>query len=459
MVGDLIKVRPAKKTARGIASSDLFYANLLHEEFGDDLRYTPTIGWRSWQEGRWVDDAARDFARQATRNLLLYCGVNKSDHSANKLKNVLLAAAAMQEFLVASDQWDSELDELNTPSGLISLRTGEFTQGVERPLVTKMTGCGVGESSHCPQFKDALSEIFNPQQWKNPQEVIDFLQVLFGYLLTGQISEQYLFFFHGVGANGKSFLLDLMKLVGGDYVRQVPSSLLVNTRNRDHPTELAQLMGVRLAVSSELESNQFWAESLIKTLTGDQTITARFMRQDYFEFQRQAGFVVAGNHKPRFNASDQGMTRRLVLIPFRHTIPPESRKPDLHKLIFEEEGPAILRWTIEGAMNWYQHGLVLPAEIKAETGEYVASNDDIAAWVEECAELDQEAKESNQQLLASYTSWKENQGENGGSIKPFLEKLLTRYPELVRQSFKDNGKTVRGVGGIILNTRSAFIDD
>lgn len=110
-------------------------------------------------------------------------------------------------------------------------------------------------------------------------------------------------------------------------------------------------------------------------------------------------------------------------------------------------------------MKWYQRGLVLPAEIKAETGEYVASNDDIAAWVEECAELDQEAKESNQQLLASYTSWKENQGEKAGSMKPFLEKLLTRYPELVRQSFKDNGKTVRGVGGIILNTRSAFIDD
>ena len=459
MVGDLISVRPTKKTKRGSANSDFFYASLLHEEFGDDLRYTPTIGWRSWQEGRWVDDAARDFARQATRNLLLYCGVNKSDHSANKLKNVLLAAAAIKEFSVMLDEWDSGLDELNTPSGLVNLKTGEVKRGNDRPLVTKITGCGVGESSHCPQFQLALSEIFNCEQWKNPQEVIDFLQVLFGYLITGQISEQYLFFFHGVGANGKSFLLDLMALVGGDYVRQVPSSLLVNTRNRDHPTELAQLMGVRLAVSSELESNQFWAESLIKTLTGDQTITARFMRQDYFEFQRQAGFIVAGNHKPRFNAADQGMTRRLVLIPFRHTVPPHKRKPDLHKIIFEKEGPAILRWIIEGAMKWYQRGLVLPAEIKAETGEYVASNDDIAAWVEECAELEPAGRVSNQQLLASYNRWKENQGEKGGSIKPFLEKLLTRYPELKKDSYKDNGKSVRGVRGIQLNVLNAFIDD
>jgi putative DNA primase/helicase len=458
-MGNSKKSQPSKGLPSSELHSDFYFADLLYKRFGHDLRYTPNIGWHSWRDGKWVNDSRYDFAGQAVRDLLLKRGKGREHQSAGKHGSVLLAAEVKKEFKVIADQWDSERDELNTPSGLINLKSGEVNRDNYRPLVTKITGCEVGASSHCPQFKDALSEIFNPQQWKNPQEVIDFFQVLFGYLLTGQISEQYLFFFHGVGANGKSFLLDLMKLVGGDYVRQVPSSLLVNTRNRDHPTELAQLMGVRLAVSSELESNQFWAESLIKTLTGDQTITARFMRQDYFEFQRQAGFIVAGNHKPRFNASDQGMTRRLVLIPFRHTIPPERRKPDLHKLIFEEEGPAILRWVIEGAMKWYQLGLVLPAEIKEETGEYVASNDDIAAWVEECAELEPAGRVSNQQLLASYNRWKENQGEKGGSIKPFLEKLLTRYPELKKDSFKDNGKTVRGVRGIQLDVLYAFIDD
>ena len=457
-MADLIKVQPSKKSISGRAKSDFYFADLFYELFGLDLRYTPNIGWHSWQDGKWVNDSRYDFAAQAARSLLLDYGPSMKYQSASKLKSVLSAATAKKEFLVISDQWDSGLDELNTPSGLVNLKTGEIISDVDRPLVTKITGCGMGESSHCPQFKGALSEIFNAKHWDNPQEVIDFLQVLFGYLITGQISEQYLFFFHGVGANGKSFLLDLMALVGGDYVRQVPSSLLMNTRNRDHPTELAQLMGVRVAVSSELESNQFWAESLIKTLTGDQTIIARFMRQNYFEFNRQAGFIVSGNHKPRFNASDQGMTRRLVLVPFLHTIPLQERKKDLHKTLFQEEGPEILRWLIEGAVKWYREGLSLPDEICKDTREYVESNDDIAAWFEECAELDLGVQVSNQQLLASYKPWKENLGEQGGSIKPFLDKLLTRFPELTRVAFKDNGKTVRGVRGLRLHHWNAFID-
>ena len=174
-----------------------------------------------------------------------------------------------------------------------------------------------------------------------------YLQRLVGYALTGDVRDHVLVFFHGGGANGKSTLVDLLLHILGGYAKQIPAETLMEAHGDRHPTDIANLLGVRLAVSSEVEEGGRSAEARVKTLTGDAVLTGRFMRGDFFEFQRTHKLVVAGNHRPAIRVVDDAIRRRIHLVPFlARFIGPKADAAMPERL--RAEAPAVLAWAIRG---------------------------------------------------------------------------------------------------------------
>jgi putative DNA primase/helicase len=192
-----------------------------------------------------------------------------------------------------------------------------------------------------------------------------------------------------------------------------------------HPTELARLRGARLVTSIETEEGRQWAESRIKSLTGGDVVAARFMRQDFFEYVPQFKLLLAGNHKPGLRNTDEAIRRRLHLIPFTVTIPPERRDKDL-KAKLREEWPGILAWAICGATQWYANGLVPPTRVTEATQNYLSEEDAFLLWFDECCAADAYTWERSSDLFRSWKSWAERSGETVGSQKRFSQALETR---------------------------------
>jgi putative DNA primase/helicase len=247
-----------------------------------------------------------------------------------------------------------------------------------------------------------------------------------GYLLTGSVSEHAFFFGHGTGANGKTTFVNVVRSILGDYATSIGSEVLMRSNYDRHPTELAKLRGIRLAVAREIERGKTWAESKIKALTGGDEIQARFMRQDFFTFTPQFKLLVIGNHKPSLRVVDEALRRRLHFIPFVITIPPGKRDKHLEAKL-KTEAPAILRWMIEGCLAWQRQGLDPPKIVQAAIEEYLAAEDSFERWRDERTMTDQpypNAWESSSDLWDSWRSWATNAGELVGSQKAFANMLV-----------------------------------
>ena len=194
--------------------------------------------------------------------------------------------------------------------------------------------------------------------------------------------------------------------------------VFTESRQDRHPTELAALLGARLVVAQETDEGRKWAEAKLKTLTGGDPITARFMRQDFFEFTPTFKLFVAGNHKPRLRTVDEAIRRRLHLIPFSVTIPKAERDPDLPEKL-KSEWPGVLAWAIEGAVEWYANGLQPPAVVMDATLEYLAGEDLIAVWIEDRCYQEHTARTLSSELFKSFKEWAEATGERAMSQRAF----------------------------------------
>ena len=240
-------------------------------------------------------------------------------------------------------------------------------------------------------------------------ELIGFMQRALGYVLTGSVREQVLFFLHGLGANGKSVFVTIMRSILNEYSSSVPMDALTVTSYQQHPTELTDLRGARFASAIETESRRRWAEARIKALTGGDAIKARRMRQDFFEFQPTHKLFVCGNHRPRLGGMRrQAIRRRFLMIPFDVTIPKEQRDQELPNKIIAAELPAILSWAVEGCIEWQRIGLAPPARVMAATDEYLASQEFLAQWIAECCITGPNESAANRELFAD---WKRHADE------------------------------------------------
>jgi len=337
--------------------SDEVLAQRFIDQRRADLRYTASWRqWLIWDGRRWAPDEkltafslVRRFcyerAQQAER------GEAKGIASAGTVAAIERLARADQRIAVAVAEWDIDPWMLNTPAGTIDLRTGNIRDCNPADKLTKIVGVAPDRNCPIPLWISFLDTVTG-----GSLDLVAFLQRIAGYSLTGSTAEHSLFFIFGTGANGKTTFINTITACAGEYHRVAPIETFTASSTDRHPTELAGLRGARLVTAVETEEGRRWDESKIKALTGGDPISARFMRQDFFQYTPQFKLIIAGNHKPGLRSVDEAIRRRFNLIPFTVTIPPERRDPDLFEKL-KPEWPGILKWAIDGCLAWQRDGL------------------------------------------------------------------------------------------------------
>jgi putative DNA primase/helicase len=393
---------------------------------------------------RWVEDStlrvfdrARAICRKASAEL----------PDAEKSTATRLAAAstiAAVERIVKSDrrhaatveQWDPNAWVLNTPAGTVDLTTGGIRAFKRDDYLTKITAAS--PAGDCPLWRQFLQRITD-----GSAELQNYLQRVVGYCLTGSTREHVILFGYGTGANGKSVAINTIMGMMGDYATSAPASTFTVSRSEEHPTGIAGLRGARFVSAIETEDGHFWAESKIKSLTGGDRVTARFMRQDFFTFTPEFKLLVAGNHKPGLRNVDEAMRRRLHLIPFTVTIPEQERDHQLTETLRAEWG-GILRWAIDGCLLWQRQGLNPPAIVRDATSDYLQAEDALGRWLEEQTTAGEWS--SGKALFADWQHWCEQTGERAGTQKRFTQSLIDHGIKAERT------REARGFSGIVLKS-------
>ena len=427
-------------------------ASVLSDLHGDNWKYCAGWGqWFYWDGRRWQHDKILVFnylVREVCREASMLAN-DKSQSlrakiaSAATVSNIERLARADPKHATPIEFWDADPMLFNTTCGIIDLKTGILLPHERAKYLTKSaTACPIGD---CPLWLDFLLVITD-----NNLELISYLQRVIGYCLTGLTSEHALFFLYGTGANGKSVFLNVISVILGDYAKTAPMDTFMDSRSDRHPTDLAGLRGARFVCAIETEQGRRWNEAKIKAITGGDIISARLMRQDFFEFSPQFKLLIAGNHKPSISNVDEAMSRRFHLIPFTVFILPEKRDKHLtEKLLKERDG--ILAWAVQGLMKWHELGGLFPPEIVTKaTRDYLDAEDSVGRWLEDCCEIELPAFCSSKSLFESWKSWAEEYGEYVGSFRKLSDQLIARKFEQFRQD------KVRGYRGIRLKENFGF---
>ena len=356
------------------------------DQHKNNLRYVAAWGkWLFWDGRRWrFDETLRAFdcARRICREAASEANeprVRTGLASARTVAAVERLAKADRRLAATIDQWDANSWLLNTPSGIVDLRTGKRRPARIDDYCTKITA--VSPAGDCPTWKAFLYRVTG-----GDDELIAFLQRVCGYALTGVTREHALFFMYGLGANGKSVFLSTVAGVLADYHTTAAIETFTASQSDRHPTDLAGLRGARLVTATETEEGRRWAEAKIKILTGGDTVSARLMRQDFFEFVPSFKLVIAGNHRPSLRSVDEAIRRRFHMVPFAVTIPLAERDQGLTEKL-KAEWPGILHWMIDGCLEWQGRGLQPPEAVRSATTAYFEAEDAIGAWIDD-RELD-----------------------------------------------------------------------
>jgi putative DNA primase/helicase len=431
------RVAARKARAAPIAPSEDALALDFAGRHCDELRFVSFWGkWLKWTAERWQVEktlAAFDLARKICHG-----------HSLGGLRAKTVAAIEQlarsdRRLAATTDQWDADPWLFNTPAGTVELKTGSLREHRQQDYIMKIAGCSPDREG-CPMFFEFLNTIF-----AKDQDLINYLQKFFGYILTGLTCEHAMLFFHGAGANGKSVLVSTIAEILGEYHRVAPIDTFTATGFSRHSTDLAGLMGARLVTAHETEEGAKWAEAKLKALTGGDKITAQFMRQDYFDYVPAFKLAITGNHKPGLQSVDEAMRRRLNLIPFNVTIPKADRDPSLAEKL-KTEWPGILAWMIAGCLLWQEEGRLNPPQaVITATDDYLESEDAMATWIAERCELKASYEDTAAELFKSWKAWAELMRENVGSAKAFGNKLQARAG-IKRKAIGHSN--VRGYSGI-----------
>ena len=413
-------------------------------QFAQDWRYCSSWSkWLVWNGVRWNVDKVlyvMHLCRTVCRCAAMYADTPKSKSrlaSASTISAIERIVRSDPRHSATVEEWDVNTWLLNTPGGIVDLKTGARGPHDRARRMTKVTTAT--PQGECPVWRNFLVNVTG-----GDAELQNYLQRVVGYCLTGDLSTHALFFLYGTGANGKSVFVNVISTVLGDYAANAPMDTFMESRTDRHPTDLAGLRGARFVSATETEQGRRWNESKIKAITGGDHITARLMHQDFFTYAPQFKLLIAGNHKPAIRNIDEAMRRRMHLIPFTITVPPEKRDPLLtEKLLAERDG--ILAWALEGCLMWQQLGLKQPATVVQATEEYFEAEDAMGRWLAERCNLGPNQKALTATLFNDWKQWSELAGEYTGTQRRFSDALLARRFEKWR-----NSMGVRGYVGLDL---------
>ena len=403
--------------------TELGNAKRLVNKFGSSLRYVVEFKqWLVWKGERWMFDETGEIhrlAKQVTLGIYEETANTTSDdrrRALAKFANKSESQRALDALIKLARTEDgiplrvSELDKnpylLGINNGVINLRAGSLRTSTQSEYITKLAPVTFNPDETCPKWLKFLDQAMG-----GDKDMIEYLQRIAGYSLTGITTEQQLFFLYGFGANGKSVFVNTIQDLLGDYAMQTPVSTLMTKNKGSVNNDVARLRGARFVATTETEEHSKFNESEVKLLTGGDMITARFLNKEFFEFRPEFKLWISGNHKP-VPGDGHGIWRRLILIPFDVIVKEENIDRNLPAKL-REELPGILNWAIKGCLKWQEDGLKTPDKILNAIKEYKSEMDTIQNWMDDCWKEESlpnaQIKASN--LYLSYKKWVEVNGE------------------------------------------------
>jgi len=430
-------IAPLTTPAPGLPASELQAMHDFVDAYGVDLHYVPKWHrWFHWDGRTWTDDdqlIARELAMESARSRTIKMldgsrealAAARTAESYRAIDAVTKLAAGHPRVKLSHDAFDHKPMLLNLQNGTLDVTTGELQPHTRTDLLTQLAPVAYDPDASAPQWERFLAEVL-------PDPAVrGFVQRFLGYCLSGRCDEQVMVFFLGAGANGKSTLLSTVQYVLGSYSCQAPGDLLVLRQHDGHPTELAKLHRVRLAVCQEIDAQARLNEVRVKQLTGGDIITARRMREDFWEFQPTHKLVVAANHRPQIRGTDEAIWRRIRLVPFDVIVPADQRDHQLPTKL-REEAPGVLNWLLQGALEW-QYGagtagdrLAAPDAVTQATASYRGEQDTLAQFLDERCTTHPRAQVSKTTLYEYYTDWCHSTGETPLQKNAFGRQMLTR---------------------------------
>jgi len=427
--------------------------------FGRLVRYCHDFRkWLIWDGRRWCFDETGqiiELAKVIPVALQLEAARTQGQEIGKHIGRHALASGQQKRILAMLDLAKSRppvaitsgfLDQrpmlLAVRNGVVDLASGGLRAPHPDDLLTKQAGTDYTPHADCFEWLEFLERIMG-----GDQSLISFLQRAIGYSLTGKTSEQCLFFLHGSGANGKSTLLNVVEALLGDYATQCQAeSLMIKGTSGAANNDIARLRGARFVASNEIEDGSRLAESLVKQLTGQDIVTTRFLYAEHFQYRPEFKLWIAGNHKPIIRGDDYAIWRRIRLIPFGVSIPPDQQDHELSTRLLMEL-PGILNWALKGCLEQQRSGLKPPSKVVIAVDDYRAEMDVIQNWLDDCCTQTGTAKTKASNLYASYRTWAVLNGHHPLSSPKFSLKLAGRgfQKEKSREANFYIGLTLRGL--------------
>lgn len=426
---------PTTKISRGRPCTDIGNAERLIDHHGDDMLYfAPAKEWLIWDGKRWAADRTlkhRTLAKKVVRTIydeaaaatdseqrksLAKWAVNSE--SAGRVSAMVTLAES--DVAVTEEDLDKDVWLVNTQNGTLNLRTGQLEPHDRGDRLTKITKVAYNPNAQCPRWMQFLDEIM-----QGDQELIDYLQRAVGYTLTGDDSEQCFLVLYGVGANGKGTFVNTLAAILGDYAGTCGRDVIAGGIRKSQGAaneELVDLRGQRLVTATETEQGEPLAEAMVKRITGGDPITARKLFGHNITFNATFTLWLSTNHLPKISGTDDGIWRRLKLVPFNAKFPEGRNDPHLkEKLIEEAEG--ILAWAVEGVRLWQAHGLTTPESVRSATHDYRAESDHVQQFIDDECDVSTEMKELQKTVFARYVKWCEDETQTPLSSLEFKRTL------------------------------------
>jgi putative DNA primase/helicase len=388
--------------------SDAMNAHALVAWTDGRIKFAPGLGFYVWNGRVWERSEVK--VRQEVHRMgaaLVLAGKlqeSKGFTMTTRIDALLTELRSVPSVYVAPGDFDNRPDLLSFANGTVELRTGRLRPHAQGDMLTYCLALNYDPQAQCPRWEQFLYEIFPD----NP-DLVPYMQRLIGYGATGYTDEQCFAVLWGKGANGKSVLTDTLSTVFGRITKTTPFATFEEKQSGGIPNDIASLRGARFVMASEGESGKPMSEAVLKRVTGKDMVSARFLRQEFFEFKPSFLLMLATNHKPKFKGQDDGLWRRVKMIPFKRYFAPHEREHDLDKKL-SAEAEGIAAWVVRGAQAWFTDGLSDPETITLATREYKETSDALAGFFPGVLEPAAGQRMDGAAAYIAYTEWCDAEG-------------------------------------------------
>lgn len=424
-------------------ATDLWLAGYFARQSGTAFRYDHSVKqWRTYSGGSWAPCRKGEHmeAMKGLAGLLMQeCGkllisnpkgrdIKKLTACAQRAQSVQGIEAALKlaqsdpALAISADELDTDPDLLNVANGVVYLPTGTLTAHDPAQMLYRQSPVPFDAEAACPEFMKFMGEVScGDAGW------VEFMQLALGYSISGHVSEEKLFFWLGNGANGKSVLANIVRHLMGTYgVTALPAFLMQSRRDGASATpELVMLVGARTAFVNETEAGSRLSGATVKNAVSTEAMTVRPLYGAAFTFKPTHKLLVRGNHRPIVTEGDEGIWRRIVLVPFDLNVAPQGRDPGLEARLLAE-APGILRWLVEGYVKWKCNGLKIPKRVTEASHAYRKESDLLEQWISEQCERGVIFSIPQRDAYRNYQRWCVDQGLRSFSKASFTRSLTER---------------------------------